>query len=102
MHISKVAGGLRYDTAKAEVVCRHERGFPRDSQYEDTTLYRTSGGRFFLAGQGGARSRWAKRVSGGLTNGEGLTPVTVEEAREFAEQHAEADTVEEFFVVEDA
>ncbi|WP_062114911.1 hypothetical protein [Aureimonas sp. AU40] len=102
MDIKKVVGGLRYDTTKAETVCRHERGYPRDFEYEDTTLYRTSGSRFFLAGEGGARSRWAERVSGGLQGGEGLIPVTVEEAREFAERYADAETVERFFEVEDA
>lgn len=104
MHITKVVGGLRYDTSKAEIVCRHENGFPRDFKYEDTTLYRTPGGRFFLAGEGGAMSRWKERTSddSAWMAGEGLTPVTVGEAREFAEQHVDTETVERFFEVEDA
>ncbi|MBB3998402.1 hypothetical protein [Aureimonas pseudogalii] len=102
MHITKVVGGLRYDTAKAEEICRLSKGRPGDWSTEETALYRTSKGAFFLAGEGGARSRWGKRVSDGLTGGEGLIPVTVEEARDFAEENADAETVEAFFEVEEA
>ncbi|WP_132408507.1 hypothetical protein [Neorhizobium sp. S3-V5DH] len=103
MNISKIIDGLRYNTATAEEICSFESESGRgDFRHEVTTLYRTPRGRFFLAGRGGAMTRWAQPVQGGQSDGEGLHPVGTAQARNFAEQHADEDTIARFFVVEEA
>ncbi|RCW23172.1 hypothetical protein DFR48_10741 [Ciceribacter lividus] len=103
MYISKIIDGLRYNTATAEEICSFENDSDRgDFRYEVTSLYRTPRGRFFVAGHGGAMTRWAQPVQGGQAGGKGLHPVSTAEAREFAEQYADEDMVARFFVIEDA
>ncbi|MGO7087488.1 hypothetical protein AB9E14_07630 [Rhizobium leguminosarum] len=102
-NISRIVDGLRYDTGTAEEICSIESEAGKgDFHYEVTSLYRTPRGRFFLAGHGGAMTRWAQPVQGGRSGGEGLQPVSTAEARDFVEQHADDDTVTRFFVVEEA
>lgn len=102
-HIKKVLGGLRYDTATATRICVHESDERRcDFDFEVTRLYRTPRGRFFLAGHGGARSRWSRADQGGWTGGEGLMPIGDLEARDFAEHNADEATIAEYFAVEEA
>ncbi len=101
--ITKIIEGLRYSTLTATEVCNFESSNgSRDFRYEDTSLYLSPRGRFFLAGYGGPLSRWSRSDYGGYTGGEGLLPVTIAEARSFAEEHASAQTIAEFFEIEDA
>lgn len=104
MNISKVVDGLRYDTEKAVEICSFSSSESvNDFRYERTTLFQTKHGRFFLAGYGGALSRWCRpEGNNGTTSGEGLEPVSVAEAQHFAEEHADADTVAQYFEVDDA
>lgn len=101
--ITKIIEGRRYSTLTATEVCNFRTSNGKgDHRHEDTSLYLSPRGRFFLAGYGGPRSRWSRSVNGGYTGGKGLIPVTVADARSFAEQHACAETVAEFFEIEDA
>ncbi|MCD2175355.1 hypothetical protein [Rhizobium sp. C4] len=104
IEISKVIGGKLYNSATATEICTYESGdYTDDFRYELTSLYITTRGRFFLAGEGGALTRWSQPSgNNGSTGGVGLSPLDATEAREFAEQHADADTVAAFFEVEDA
>ena len=101
--ITKIIEGLRYSTLTATEICNFESSSGRgDFRYEDTSLYLSPRGRFFLAGCGGPRSRWSRSAYGGYTGGEGLIPVSIAEARSFAEEHASAKTIVEFFEIEEA
>ncbi|MBY5826314.1 MULTISPECIES: hypothetical protein [Rhizobium] len=103
MNISKIINGLRYDTATATEICSFESSVSQaDFQYEETWLYKTPRGQFFLAGRGGAMTRWAQPVQDGRSGGRGLVPVGVEEARAFAEDHAGEEIVAQFFEIEEA
>lgn len=103
MNICKIIDGLRYNTMAAEKICSFENDSDSgDFRYEVTSLYRTPRGRFFLAGRGGAMTRWAQSIQGGRSAGQGLQPVSTGEARDFAEQHADENTVARFFVIEEA
>lgn len=103
MNISKIIDGLRYNTVTATKICTFESAEGRgDFRYEVTGLYQTPRGRLFLAGRGGAMTRWAQPVQGGQSDGEGLHRVDTAEARDFAEQHADEDAIVRFFVVEEA
>jgi len=99
----RVIDGLRYDTETAEEICditpQGSRSMSRsDFRWEDTRLYRTRKGRFFVAGEGGALSQWAQPTGGnGSTAGEGLRPITEKQARYLVESFADAATYTRVF-----
>lgn len=101
--ISRIIDGLRYSTATATEICTMQSDDDRSNfRYEETGLYQTPRGRFFLAGHGGPMTRWARPVQGGRAGGEGLMPISNLEARAFAEEHADEETVARLFVIEEA
>jgi hypothetical protein len=102
-----IIDGKRYDTETATEICDvSPRGFYRgDFRYEDTQLYRTPRGNWFLAGEGGPMSRWARSVGlNGYSSGRGLRPLDADEARALLEQHRRTDDIEQYFAseIEDA
>ena len=97
--------GKRYDTETAEKLCDiSPLGYPPGHFYwEETALYVTRRGAFFLAGKGGAYSRWARPFgANGASGGSGLRPVGREEAQEVLERYGTPEEVERLFPVEDA
>jgi len=78
--------GKVYDTTKAERIATYDNGLPRmDLDYIREGLYKQDGV-LFLAGESGARGRYAKNESlGGKVGGEGITLTTREEAKEWIE-----------------
>ncbi len=78
--------GRTFDTAKAEQIATYDDGLPRmDLDYIREALYRQDGV-FFLAGESGARGRYAKNEeTGGKIGGEGGYILTREEAKEWIE-----------------
>ena len=77
--VFKVIDGFHYDTATAVKICNFQNGTPqKNSRYEETTLYRTPGGRFFLAGRGNPLSRWKPSTRTGPSS-YGLIALTEEE-----------------------
>lgn len=99
--------GKRFDTSKSILI--GEAGYSgsrRDFQWWAAALYRTPrSGQFFLAGEGGPMTRWARHVDGGgRTNGSGIVPLELEDAREWAEQYLSTAEVEAAFAehIEDA
>jgi hypothetical protein len=106
--MKSIINGLRYDTDKATLIGSASGGgySMNDFRYWLESLYRTPrSGRFFVAGRGGAMSRWAKRVPGdnGWMGSSGIIPMTDSEAREWAEEHLTAEQIEAAgFAIEDA
>lgn len=89
-----------YDTDKADKLAEWDNGFHRgDSQWVDETLMRTKDGRWFLYGEGGYRTRYARRA--GLNcwypTGEAIIPFDAEAARDWAEEHLDGDDVDRIF-----
>lgn len=100
-----IVNGLRYDTAKAILIGESSHGYQGDFSRWDAGLYRTPrSGRFFLAGSGGLMTRWARSVDSGntRTGGSGIIPMSVDEAREWAERYLTTGQVEAGFAVTDA
>jgi hypothetical protein len=98
--VKAIINGKRYDTEKAMYMCDcSPRGFYRgDHQWEDTGLYVTPKGTWFLAGEGGPRSRWARSLGqNSYSEGSGIQPLHADDARELLERHGEACDVEEHF-----
>lgn len=69
-----------------------------DFVYNDTWLYRSPGGTFFMAGRGGAQSRWSKPIGGnGSGPGEGLILISDAEARKLFELFGDMDKYAQYF-----
>jgi hypothetical protein len=86
--LRRIIGGQRYDTAAAALVAdvSPPGRSRRDFDHEDTGLYRTAGGAWFLAGSGGPRSRWgASAGRNAWTGGEGIAPLRPEQALDLLE-----------------
>lgn len=103
--MQRIINGLKYDTSTADEICDiSPSGFSSgDFNWEDTSLYRTKKGRYFLAGRGGAFTRWSVPIGqNGRGGGSGIQPVNEAEARSFVEQYASHRFEELFGVAEDA
>jgi len=59
--------------------------FPKTvNKWHETRLYRNQQGAYFLAGEGGALSRWAKATPRGVIEGEGIEVISKDEALAYA------------------
>ncbi len=84
--MDKIISGRKYDTATATMIADYSRGYNGDFNQEESALYVSPKGRFFVAGEGGAMSRWGQSVSQNTQGGgEGLYLVDKDEARDLAE-----------------
>lgn len=85
--MKRVIDGKVYNTETATKLCEWENGCSRsDFDYEEWELYITRKGTFFLAGSGGARSRWSRSNGDMSVGGSGITPLSPEEALRYAER----------------
>ena len=101
MKIRRVINGKNYDTDTASKVAtiKHCGNGYDDFNFESTGLYLTKKGAWFIAGEGGAMTRWRQEVNGGLAAGQGLELATPTEAQKFLE---DVDgPVEEYFQIEE-
>ncbi|MDU7164159.1 MAG: hypothetical protein E6296_06425 [Anaerococcus vaginalis] len=101
--MNKVINGKRYDTETAELVGEWTNGHRYgEFQYECEKLYRKKTGEFFLYGWGGAMSSYA--VPYGNNNWTGsskITPISIDEAKEWVEENLDADDYEKLFELEE-
>lgn len=97
----KIINGKSYDTDKATLVGSWDNGsWDSDFDYVEEKLYRKRTGEYFVYGEGGARTRYAKPDGYNSWRGGALiTPVTYEEARSWAEEHLDAAEYESEFGV---
>jgi hypothetical protein len=90
----KIIDGIRYDTESARLVgLAASRTKRTDSRWWSEALYvGQRSGRFFLHGSGGPLSQWGRtREDNTRENGEGIHPVTAEQALAWAENCLPAD-----------
>lgn len=96
--MNKVINGSRYNTETARLLGSASYSHPGDFSYWEEDLYITKVGKYFLYGEGGPMSKYARRVSYNETSGdEVILPMTEEEAREWAEKNLSGDEYEEIF-----
>ena len=97
--MKKVINGKRYDTETAALVAADSYSNYGDFGYWAEELYHTKKGNWFLVGEGGAMSPYARSVGQNETaGGEGITPLTWGKALVWLETHtSDADTFEEYF-----
>lgn len=79
-----------YDTERAEQIAKYAPNTDRgDYDYLIETLYKTSKGEYFLHGEGGAATEYAKPCDGGArTAGEEINPIDEEAALDWCEERA--------------
>ena len=96
--MKKIINGMSYNTETAQMMGRIQYGGRGDSGFWAEELYRTRKGSYFLYGTGGAMSKYARRYSdNSWGGGEEIRPMTVEEARKWAEDNLSGDEYEEIF-----
>lgn len=96
----RIINGKRYNTETAVDILALDCGIDSrsDFRWEDTELYRTKNGNWFVCGQGGPMSRWARgNRSTGYSSGSGLMPISAEEAQAILEEHGQTKLVEQYF-----
>jgi hypothetical protein len=97
--MKQIINRVLYDTDKAEKVAEYWNGCSQsDFNYLFEELYVTKNGRYFIAGVGGASSKYSETVpSGGWTGGSRIKPISNEEVIEWLEDAGEYSKLEELF-----
>ena len=93
-----IINGKKYDTETAKELANDSFLYPGDFRYWSETLYQKRNGEYFLHGEGGPLSQYARFVGmTARTNGEKIIPFTIEEAMQWAEKHLEGNEFEKIF-----
>lgn len=97
--MKKIINGKLYDTETAkEVGLRAHGGDPRDFHYFVERLYRKRTGEYFLHGEGGPMTQYARTIGQNQwSGGEKIMPLDYQAAREWAEKYMDADDYMEEF-----
>lgn len=90
--MKKIINKKLYDTETAKMIASWSNGLGKsDFRGYEENLFLKKTGEFFLYGEGGGLSPYAESVGSGRGYGKKITPLTEEEARQWAETHMEAD-----------
>jgi len=102
--MKRVINGKVFDTGTAELLSSFYFGSPGDINFIDESLYRTKRGAYFLAGEGGANTKYSHQVdNNSWSGGKAIFPLTIEDALEWAETHdTESEVIERYFKLEKA
>lgn len=93
-----IIDGIRYDTEKAEAVASYSNGLGRsDFRFIYETLFLTCSGRWFLAGEGGPMTEYAKKVADGRMSGDSIRPLDRDAALAWLELRREVEAIERHF-----
>lgn len=96
--MKKVINGKMYNTETARLIGSWNNRDYGNFGYCEENLYQKKTGEFFLHGEGGARSKYARKYgSNTWGGGEDITPQTFEQARQWAEEYLTADEYEAAF-----
>jgi hypothetical protein len=96
--MKKIINGRKYDTETAKFLGNASFEVPGNFYFWSEDLYKKKTGEYFLAGEGGASSKYAHSV--GLnewSGGEDIKPLTESEAKEWVEEYLTAEDYEEIF-----
>jgi len=106
IRMRKVIDGKVYDTETAEQIATDSFSNYGDLTYWSEALYRTQKGNWFLCGEGGALTKYARGVGQNeIGGGSAIIPLTRGKALSWLEAHTpDAEVYEKYFtdVVEDA
>lgn len=100
--MKKIIGGKRYNTETAKYIGSAQSNCGvTDFKYFEESLYLKKTGEFFLHGEGGPASKYAREFDGSMWGSEKIIPLSLEEAREWGEKYLSPDEYEEVFEVEE-
>lgn len=95
--MKRIINGKKYDTDTAKAMLSYSNAYTGFSHVCET-LYRKKTGEFFLYGEGGPMTSYAKPCGdNSWSGGSRITPFTEKEARDWAERHGDADEYEAIF-----
>lgn len=95
--MKKVINGKQYNTETAKNLGHWTNGKYGDFDYIGETLYTDKSGKYFLHGEGGARTCYASYHGNMYADGEKIVPMTQAEARKWAEDRLDGDEYEAAF-----
>lgn len=101
--MKKIIDGKTYNTETATRIANWDNGYyGNDFNACDESLYISPKGTYFLAGEGGALSKYARSVGSGRCGGDGMEVLTKAEALRWCEDHGvDADAIAKHFEVEE-
>ena len=90
--------GKIYNTETAKFIAEYGNrlGQSNFKNYEES-LYKTSKGSYFLSGSGGALTKYSKQYGSMTGEGDGIIPLSDDEALAWLEQHEKTKAIEEHF-----
>lgn len=93
-----IIAGKRYDTKTAQELAQYWNGLGgSDFRSIQESLYKTTKGAYFVAGEGGAMTEYAEQHGNAFCSGERIRPLTAAEAAEWLESHNEHEVLEREF-----
>ncbi len=96
--MKRIINGKRYDTESAEIIASWSNGYnPGDFNYCDEDLHKTKKGAYFIAGDGGALSKYAESCENGSCSGEGIRVLDEDQAFAWLEQTGNTEALESEF-----
>lgn len=94
--MKKIINGKKYDTETAMEICGFSNG--SDFRYISEILYRKKTGEFFIYGEGGAMTSYAKDYGNGSIGGSSeIIPISEKRAKEFVEEYGSVEEYEKVF-----
>lgn len=98
--MKKTINGKRYDTETAELVAEYSYSNSNDFHYLSEELYRTKKGNWFIAGEGGAASKYAKSSGNSSFGSSDIEAISKDEALEWLQKYDENDAIDKYFAEE--
>jgi hypothetical protein len=96
--MKRIINGRRYDTQTAKLLGVATYGYCTDFAYWREELYVKRTGEYFLYGQGGPMSKYSQQVGQNeWTGGHEIRPLSLDEAKAWAEKYLSADEYEAIF-----
>ena len=90
--MKKIINGKLFNTETAKCIGCYQYSYPGDFHYCREALYRKRSGEYFLHGEGGPNSIYQKDLgSNQWSGGESISPMSADEAKEWAEENLDAD-----------
>ena len=90
--MKKIINGKMYNTETADWIANYwNQRSSTDFRHVDENLYRKKTGEFFLQGEGGPLTSYARACGNAYCSGENIRPLTEDEAREWLEEYGTAD-----------
>jgi hypothetical protein len=94
-----IISGRKYDTKTAKELGSYDSCLgSRDFRNYSESLYVKKTGEFFLSGEGGPMTKYSEPCGDNTTSGgEGIIPLSLQEAKEWVEKNMNAEDYEQIF-----